>query len=160
LVSSDEKARIFIQRKIWGLTSDQQITVISNSPNGVEKPDSTINFVFEGLEPFVYHLESDTLRIYTMAPSPTPAKFDSSKIKVIQVKISNTEYMDLIYKINISESDLETGWNHFELRRLIRWWGDGRLLILRGNFFNQMLVSENNAVIEVRPWKIYSFECH
>jgi hypothetical protein len=106
VASSDMKSKIYIKRKVWGVTSDYQVTVISNSPDEIGQLDSTIDFVYKGLEPFIYRIQSDTLVIYTMLPTSEPRDFDSSKIRVIQKKVSNQEYMKLIYKINKGEIGL------------------------------------------------------
>ena len=106
-ISAANGDAIYIKRLIWGLTSDNQITVISNSPDEINEIDSIRDYVFKDLVPFVYKLESNKLIIYTMQPAREPSQFDSSKIRVIQTRVSNPEYMDLIYKLNTGVGELK-----------------------------------------------------
>lgn len=100
LISVDNKSKLYIKRKVWGVTSDYQVTVISNSHSEIVELDSTVDYIYKGLEPFVYKMQSDTLIIYTMQPCSEPHHFNSSKMRVVQRRVSNPEYMDLMYQIN------------------------------------------------------------
>jgi hypothetical protein len=95
--SEDRKNKIFIKRKVWGLTDDHQITVISNSPNEIFlEPDSTTNYIYKGPQPFVYSVRGDTLIIFTMVPSTEPINFDSKGVYILQKRVSNPEYLNLL----------------------------------------------------------------
>src|SRR5690349_21711483 len=74
VVSHDKKSTLFIKRKIWGLTLDSQLTVISTSSGEIHDPDTTKDYVYKGLAPFVYQLHADTLMIYTLHPASVPIK--------------------------------------------------------------------------------------
>lgn len=103
--SQGGESKLYLKRKVWGVTSDYQITTISNSSSSIEDLNPNVDYVYKGLEPFVYRFKSDTLVIYTMQPALEPKDFDDSKIRVIQKKISNVEFMRLIFEINQGQSE-------------------------------------------------------
>lgn len=103
--SLDGNSKLYLKRKVWGVTSDHQVTTISNSSSSIEDLNPKVDYVYKGLEPFVYRFQSDTLMIYTMQPALEPRDFCVSKIRVIQEKVSNAEYMKLIFEINKGRSE-------------------------------------------------------
>ena len=92
LVSKNGKSNLFLKSKNWGLTDDNQTTVISTETNKEFKADSTKEFVFDGLEPFLYQSKSDTLFLYVQRKVITPKKFKSTWT-IIQKEIENPEFM-------------------------------------------------------------------
>lgn len=93
LVSKDGKSNVFLKSQNWGVTDDKQTTVISTEPNKDFKADSTKEFVFSGLEPFLYQAKNDTVFLYVRRKVIAPQKF-KSKWKIIQKEIENPEFMD------------------------------------------------------------------
>ncbi|SFE46081.1 hypothetical protein SAMN05518672_106202 [Chitinophaga sp. CF118] len=97
---------VFIKRKVWGLTGDKQIVVISNVGNEDFKPQKSNDYIYEGLFEIFYKLQHDTLFIYTLVSSPVPNKF-SSPYKIVQVELDNPELMDLIEYDNYKKKGLK-----------------------------------------------------
>ena len=92
------KDSLYIITKNWGVTGDNQLTIISptNDKSSDLSSDSTTRYVFRGLDPFVYRFKNDTLLLlvrngYT-ASSPT---MFSSSIKVVQNNIGGGNFDSL-----------------------------------------------------------------
>jgi hypothetical protein len=97
---------ICLKSKKWGLTYDHQLTTISISTfQKWTEPDSTKEYVFRWLEPFLYEFRNDSLLIYCRNKAPIP-KFFPTNIKVIQKEVDN--YTDLIYKTNNGIGNLKS----------------------------------------------------
>ncbi len=86
---------LFIKRKVWGITGDHQVIVVSKSKTEEFKPDEEREYVFRGLSPLFYRFESDTLKLYVTHAAKVPPNFDS-RIHIEQVVLSNTEMMSLM----------------------------------------------------------------
>ena len=99
LVSKNGKSKLFLKSENWGLTDDNQTTVISTESNKRFKADSTKEFVFNGLEPFLYQVNNDTLFLYLRRKIITPEKFES-RWTIIQKEIENPEFMHKIVDPN------------------------------------------------------------
>ena len=95
LVAKNNPDKLYIKSESWGLTGDNQITIISTDGTRKFEADSTKDFVFKGLSPFLYKTSQDTLFLYTMKKVDNPHNFKSSW-KIIQKEVANVEYMDLI----------------------------------------------------------------
>jgi Zn ribbon nucleic-acid-binding protein len=80
--------------KNWGLTSDKQLTIISKTCYNDHslKYDTSSSYVFDGLSPFLYQINFDTIIVYISHVnfSHTPSRF-ISKMKLVQVKMNNDE---------------------------------------------------------------------
>lgn len=87
--------KIFIKKKNWGLTGDQQVIVVGKSPDDAFEPNAAAEYVYIGLSPFFYKFENDTLNLYVMKESRTPPKL-STKLTISQIILKNPEMMDLI----------------------------------------------------------------
>ena len=98
----DTQSKLYIKMKTWGMTSDNQVVVVSNSNKKEFISESTKDYVYEGIMPLFYKVQNDTLSIYTLVTSSVPEDFKTN-LKVIQVQIENLEMMKLIehdnYKI-------------------------------------------------------------
>lgn len=93
---SNRGEKLYIKRKIYGIKGDIQITSIS-TVKGWDELDETKEYVYKGLEPFIYSYQNDTLRVYSRQRVKTPANFHST-IRIIQIELENPQYMDLMYK--------------------------------------------------------------
>lgn len=97
-VTSTKGENLYLKSKNWGLTYDHQLTVISTSNKAKwQEPDSTKDFIYKWLDPFLYEFKNDTLFVYCNTKAPIPKNF-TSNIKVVQKEVDN--YSDLIYKVN------------------------------------------------------------
>lgn len=103
--SKDVQSKLYIKKKIWGMTSDNQIIVISNSDQKEFTVDSAESYVYEGMMPFLYKLEKDTLLVYTLKIATVPKGLKTS-FKVIQVLLENPEMMKLIEHDNYKAQGL------------------------------------------------------
>lgn len=105
LSSSDGESKIFIKKKVWGMTSDNQIVVISNSSREESIPGITRNYIYEGLMPLLYKFQNDTLFVYTVLKSSVPKEFKTS-IKIVQIQLDNPEMLQLIEHDNYKNKGL------------------------------------------------------
>lgn len=87
--------RIYIKQKKWGITGDHHIVVISTSPKKDFQPDSTREYVYEGLSPIFYHFANDSLELFVNNLANVPSQM-RSKIKINQIVLSNSEMMSLM----------------------------------------------------------------
>ncbi len=84
---------LYIKGIAYGLTGDnQQWWITSNRGN--KEPDSLMDYVFTGLEPFSYRLTADTLVVFSRRTADAPVQFRSG-ITVRQVELSNPQMMSL-----------------------------------------------------------------
>ncbi|MET4080425.1 hypothetical protein ABIB40_000365 [Pedobacter sp. UYP30] len=95
LVSDNGTSKIYIKSEHWGFTGDKQKSVISNWPSVGFIADSTKDFIFDGLEPFLYQAKNDTLFLYIRKKVNVPLKFKSNR-QVVQVEVENPEFMQKI----------------------------------------------------------------
>ncbi|MEN7551259.1 hypothetical protein AAG747_25300 [Rapidithrix thailandica] len=92
--SSDGDFSIFIKLKSWGMTGDHQVIVISENPNDSFQVDNSTDYIYEGLIPFFYKQNGDTLKIYATKKSPVPENFKNG-IVIKQIELNNAELMNL-----------------------------------------------------------------
>ena len=93
--SKDTQSKLYIKMKTWGMTSDNQVVVVSNSNKKEFISESTKDYVYEGIMPLFYKVQNDTLSIYTLKISLVPEDLKTS-LKIIQVQLENPEMMKLI----------------------------------------------------------------
>lgn len=93
--SKDTQSKLYIKMKTWGMTSDNQLVVISNSNKKEFTPAPTQDYVYEGIMPLFYKVQNDTLSIYTLKTSSVPEDLKTG-LKVIQVQLENPVMMKLI----------------------------------------------------------------
>jgi hypothetical protein len=85
------KPNLYIKIKNWGVSGDKQITVITTENETQFEVDSSNQIVFDGLEPFLYRQERDTLILYVRREVIVPAGFNQEWI-IIQHEIDNSEW--------------------------------------------------------------------
>ncbi len=91
------------------MTGDSQLSSIStNEDRRSIAQDSTKEYIFKGLEPFLFRFNLDTLYVYTRHPVKSPTEIQLSKIKVVQIAISNSEFIEILHK-SIDKTD---GFHH------------------------------------------------
>ena len=95
IYSSNFEEKIFIKRKVWGITGDDGIIVISKSSNKSFEPNTDSEYVFAGLSPFFYSFRNDTLNIYVGKESKKPIEMNT-RIKINQIVLTNPEIMKLM----------------------------------------------------------------
>jgi hypothetical protein len=96
-IESGNHSVIFIKKKIWGMTSDHQVIVISNTKEKRFTPNAKQNYIYNGLSPLFYNLKNDSLYIYTYKASPVPQELVTD-IKIVQIELENPEMMQLLEK--------------------------------------------------------------
>lgn len=97
---------IYIKKKIWGMTADHQVIVISKSGRKKFEVDSTKDYAFYGSMPLFFRQQGDTLFIYTRKIVKVPADFNSS-FSIIQIELSNPEMMRLIENDSYKKEGLQ-----------------------------------------------------
>ena len=85
---------LFIKKKIWGITADHQVIIITKSNDAVVEPKIEYDYVYEGMLPFYYQFKDDTLKLFVRKESNIPNKL-STNIKIVQIILNNTEMMNL-----------------------------------------------------------------
>jgi hypothetical protein len=86
---------LFIKTQNWGLTGDNQITIISPTNDiDFDKKETEDYYIFNGLEPFLYRQSNDSLILYLRTKVKTPKNF-KTKWKIIQNIADNPELMNL-----------------------------------------------------------------
>lgn len=97
----DEK--LFIKTANWGLTGENQTTVITlSNDTDFDKKQSDDYYVFSGLEPFFYRQANDSLILYSRTKVNVPKRF-KTRWKIVQYIVDNPSFMRL-YKDSIFKS--------------------------------------------------------
>ena len=92
LTSKDHTTNLYIKAKNWGVTDDNQLTVVSVDSEKEFEADSTKEFIFYGLEPFLYKVKNDSLILLVRQKAIVPVNF-TPKWTIIQLEIENSEFM-------------------------------------------------------------------
>jgi len=90
LVSSKGE-KIYINSLNWGVTDDNQITVISTNKERVKERTDTIDVV-KGLEPFFYSFKNDSLKLFFSNEATYKLKEDFKTINVSYIVLSAEKY--------------------------------------------------------------------
>lgn len=106
LRSKDGQSSLYIKKKIWGMTSNGQQIIISDSDDKKFEADSFNHYIFNGLIPFFYKLENDTLTVYTRQVSSIPQNL-RTKFSIVQFELENPDMMRLIENDNYKKQGLK-----------------------------------------------------
>lgn len=101
LVSSKGE-KIYINTLNWGMTDDNQYSIISKNSNRLKKRNDTIG-VTSGLTPFIYKFSGDTLTIFFQHGRKIDIKEKFNTIELNYISLENRDYMELINKAGIGE---------------------------------------------------------
>lgn len=104
IIQSNRK--VYIKKKVWGISGDHQVIVISNSDKKDFKIDSTKDYVFHGSTPLFFKQKNDSLIVYTMRMALVPTNFKNS-FQIIQIELSNAEMIRLIEKDTYKNEGLQ-----------------------------------------------------
>ena len=94
LISSTDNSVIYKKSQNWGVTGDRQITVISTNGEREFEPDSTEEYIFDGLGPFLYRVKGDSLILNVRSKVKIPNNFKSNW-KIKQIETENPGMQDL-----------------------------------------------------------------
>ena len=94
-IEPDNHSVIYIKKKVWGMTSDHQVIVISDTKEQNFVPTASRNYIYNGLAQLFYKIREDSLYIYTLKASPVPHDLITN-IKIVQIELENPEMMRLI----------------------------------------------------------------
>lgn len=86
--------KIYLKKKVWGISSDHHIRVISVSDEEKFEPNANDEYLYKGTTPFFYTVNGDTLKVFVRKASEVPPNFNS-KIKVEQIILDNPDMMNL-----------------------------------------------------------------
>lgn len=101
---SSRGEHLYINSLNYGMTSDQQMTVITKDKELLKFEIDTTCVVF-GLDPFLYSFNHDTLTLFFNQSSNYKIKDTFSTIKIDYKIVSNSKFMDLM-KAAIAEKKL------------------------------------------------------
>lgn len=87
-------ANLYLKQKVWGMTSDSKVTIISTNSFQSFEEDPNAAYVYSSGSTLFFRTVNDTLEIFSMTLAKEPSNFDS-RIKVRQVRISNPEFIFL-----------------------------------------------------------------
>jgi len=93
---SEDYHKLYIKSKNWGVTGDNQLTMISTEDEREFEIDSTKQIIFNGLEPFLYKVSNDTLFLTLRQRSKIPDGF-KSRWTIIQKEVDNQTMMNLMH---------------------------------------------------------------
>jgi cytochrome c-type biogenesis protein CcmE len=93
--AKDVQSKLYIKKKVWGMTSDNQVIVISSSNKKEFSSEDAESYVYEGVIPLFYKVQKDTLFVYTLKMSSVPNGLKTN-FKIVQVQLENPEMMKLI----------------------------------------------------------------
>ncbi len=83
----NKKTTLYLKSKVWGITGNHQISVISTKPEFEFQPDSISEYIFHGDAGIIYKVENNTLKIYSHQKPKIPQKFESEiNIELIELK--------------------------------------------------------------------------
>ena len=99
IFSNEVQSKLYIKKKVWGMTSDNQVIVISSSNEKEFTLEGTENYIYEGIMPMLYKLQKDTLSIYTLKVSAVPKNLKTD-FKIVQIQLENPTMMKLIVHDN------------------------------------------------------------
>ncbi len=92
--NSENSDSIFIKKKIWGVSANSQIIIISRSGEIPFTPDSTSDFIFSAWSSFFYKFENDTLTTFAPIAFRSPENFNS-EITIEQKVLTSPEMINL-----------------------------------------------------------------
>lgn len=84
---------LYLKKRI---EANEEIVVISTSSSLKYDPDSSFEYIYDvSSSPLLYKQTADSLIIYTRTFSEVPTQF-TSRVKILQMELSNSEMMNLI----------------------------------------------------------------
>lgn len=92
---SSQGEKIYINTLSWGMTDDNQYTILSKNRDRLKHRQDTIDGV-KGLTPFVYKFSHDTLYIFLQKGKTIDVKEELQSIQLNFTVLENREYMDLL----------------------------------------------------------------
>lgn len=106
-ISSKGGYKLYIKKKVWGLTSDGQVIIIGDSPGKKFNIDSSRQYIYNGVISFFYKHQNDTLTVYVSKIASVPVNLKTSII-VKQVELENPDMMRLIENEHYKKQGLQT----------------------------------------------------
>ncbi|MFA5560980.1 MAG: hypothetical protein WC964_04315 [Acholeplasmataceae bacterium] len=93
--NSENSDSVFIKKKVWGISANSQVIIISRNGEVPFSPDSTSDFIFSAWSSFLYKFENDTLTTYAPIAFQIPENFDS-EITIEQKVLTSPEMINLV----------------------------------------------------------------
>ncbi len=93
LVSSKDE-RIYINSISWGITGDNQRTIITKDKNKLKDENDTTGII-DGLLPFIYSFKNDTLKLYFNGKVNYNVEEKFKTIVITYTAVANPKYMQL-----------------------------------------------------------------
>ena len=103
----EKKENLYLKRKTWGITGNDQTTVISTKKELKFETDTISDYVYSGFSEIIYKAENNKLIIYSHHKPNIPKKFKSEiEIELRKYK-NNSEWNILKEKANRSYQKFE-----------------------------------------------------
>jgi len=84
----DLNESVYVTKKIWGVSYDHQIILISSQPKKEVKYDPETDYLYEGHSTLFYKVDGRDLKIYTRKRAHPPQHFDS-EVNIVQIELDN-----------------------------------------------------------------------
>lgn len=101
LVSSKGE-KIYINTLSWGVTDDNQYTVVSGDENRLKEKKDTIGGV-SGLTPFIYKFSNDTLAVFFQKGKKIDFNEGFNTIELKYISLENRDYMEMLSSAKMGE---------------------------------------------------------
>lgn len=101
LVSSHGE-KVYINTLNWGMTDDNQYTIVSKNRDRLKNRKDTVGGV-KGLTPFVYRFTHDTLQLFYLKEKTIDIDGDLQSVQLLYVPLENKEYMNVLNKAGKGE---------------------------------------------------------
>ncbi|MEN5057829.1 hypothetical protein [Sphingobacterium kitahiroshimense] len=102
MLVSSKGEKLYINTLNWGVTDDNQYTIITKDAGRLKDRTDTINAI-NGLSPFVYRFQGDTLFVFYLEWKEIDTKERFESIKIDYNPLENREYMSIMNKAGKGE---------------------------------------------------------
>lgn len=92
---SSKGEKIYINTLNWGVTDDNQYTVVSVDRNRLKERKDTIDGVY-GLTPFIYKFSNDTLAVFFQKEKKIDFRQEFNTVEVKYFPLENRDYIELL----------------------------------------------------------------
>lgn len=99
---SAQGEKIYINTLNWGMTDDNQYTIISKDQNRLKNRKDTVGGI-KGLVPFVYKFSHDTLYLFFPKGKMVDIEEKFHSVQLHYIPLENREYMNVLNKAGKGE---------------------------------------------------------
>jgi hypothetical protein len=96
-LTSSKGEKIYINSLNWGMTDDNQMSIVTSDPKRLENRNDTVGVVY-GLEPFIYRFENDTLKLFFEDDVTYSVQRVFKTITVTNIVLNRKKYAEITKK--------------------------------------------------------------